>query len=110
MLSIWSIAGNSVVHSWPPNAMNGPVAKINIFFLFEQLRSSNGEIWFPNREQRNVFQAIFVLSPRNISFIFVNNAKLVHRRKTYAMCICATESIKFHQSVASLNKTRVFRS
>jgi hypothetical protein len=32
MLCIWSVDGNSMVHLWPSTAINGPVAKFNIFF------------------------------------------------------------------------------
>jgi len=44
------------------------------------------EICFPKIEESNVFKAIFVLRLYAIqSFIFVNNAKLVHRRQPYHM-------------------------
>ena len=52
------------------------------------------EIWFPNREHSTVFKAIFVLCLyATHSFIFVNNAKLVHRRKPYAMCVGTYERV-----------------
>jgi hypothetical protein len=46
------------------------------------------EIWFPNREHSTLFKAMFVLCLyATHSFIFVNNAKLVHRRQPYPMCV-----------------------
>jgi hypothetical protein len=42
----------------------------------------NCEIWMPNREYSKVFKVIFVsFYVQHISLIYVNNAKLVHRRK-----------------------------
>ena len=88
VLCIWSIDGNSVVHSWHSSAMNAPDAKFNKIFFFEQLSMSYVcEIWFPNREHSKVFRAIFVLCLyATQSFIFVNNAKQVHRRQPYPKC------------------------
>ena len=40
MLCIRSIDGNSVVHSWHPIVMDGPVAKLNKIFIFDQLSLS----------------------------------------------------------------------
>jgi hypothetical protein len=88
MLCIWSFDGNSVVHSWHPSPVNGPVATFNDIHFFEKLLMNHiCEIWFPNREQKKVFKAIFVLCLyATHSFIFVNNAKLVHRRQPYPVC------------------------
>ena len=74
-----------MVHSWHPSATNGPVAKFNNIFFFEKLSMSHIlEIWFPNRDKGKLFKAVFVLCLfATHSFIFVNNAKLVHRRQPY---------------------------
>jgi len=75
MLRIWSIDGNSVVHSWHPSAVSGPVAKFNIFFSEELPMSYIGEIWFTNRENNTAFKAIFVLCLyATYSSISVNDA------------------------------------
>jgi len=91
-LRLWSKDGNNVVHSWPPSAMNGPVAKFNKIFLFEQLSMSFiRQIWFPNREHSKVFKAIFVLCLyATRSCIFVSNVKLIHRREPYLTLINGT--------------------
>jgi hypothetical protein len=38
MLCIWSIDGNSVVHSWQPSPVNGPLAKLNNFIFSKSCR------------------------------------------------------------------------
>jgi len=66
-----SIDGNSVVHSWHPSAVSGPVANFFLFFFEELPMGYIGEIWFINREQITVFKAIFVfLSLRNTFLYF----------------------------------------
>ena len=69
MLCIWSIDGNSVAHSWNPSATNGPVAKFNKIFFFEQLSMGYiREILFSDREQSN----IYIVSTKHIpSFLSV---------------------------------------
>lgn len=76
ILCLRSIDGNSVVHSWEPSAMNGPVTRFNKIFFFEQLWMSYiCEIGLGNREQIKVFKVIFaVFLCATYFFIFVNNA------------------------------------
>jgi hypothetical protein len=60
MVHLWT----QLVHSWHPNAMNGPAVKFNKIFFFEQLSMSYiCEIWFHCIEQSKVFKAMFVLCP-----------------------------------------------
>ena len=71
-----------MVHSWHLSAMNGPVAKFNNFFFSGTVVVL--EVWFPNREQSKIFQAMLVLCLlATRSLIFVRNTKLVHRRQPY---------------------------
>jgi hypothetical protein len=51
------------------------------YIFFEQLSISYiPEIWFPNKEESKVFQAVFVLCLYTTHlFIFVNISELVHR-------------------------------
>ena len=67
--------------------MNQWQSFMKYFFLGQLLMSSIREIWFPNSEHSKVFEEVFVLCLyATHSFIFVDNAKLVHRRQSYSVC------------------------
>ena len=77
-----SVDLNSVVHSWDSSVMYVPDVMLNKVLFLEQLSISYiREIWLTDREQSKVFKEIFVVFLcATHSFIFVINAKLVHRR------------------------------
>jgi hypothetical protein len=74
--------------------MNGPIAKFNKIFFFEQLSMSYiREIWFPNREHSKVFKAIIVLSLRNIPLfvsimlnLSIEGNLILHTKRTRSPC------------------------
>jgi hypothetical protein len=83
MLCIWSTDGNNVVHLRHPSVVKGPAAKFNFFSPQQLSMSCIRETWFCNRAQIKEFKVLFVLCLYTThSFIIVNNAKLVHRRRS----------------------------